>query len=138
MITIAALALALTPVPLAGCEEAVARLTRAAGSDTRVVVSFTGSQNSLSQLDSASDPRAEPSLFPVSPDLFVFTLNLRPYQISGFDAEAFARRTCSLERSKGARFNGVMSFKRESMTKDGRTLFRENMIDAVMAEFQSK
>ena len=137
MFAFAALTLVLT-TSLAECEQSVARLTRAADADTRVVISFSGSQSSLSKLDNASDPRVEPTLFPLSRDLFALTLNVRPTQISEFDHDAFAKRTCSLGLSNGARFSAVMSFKRESITKDGRTLIRENMIDAVTAEFQSK
>ncbi len=133
-LVLAALAAAAPTSPSAGCETSVSRLVGAADSDTRVVVTFTGSQTALLPLDEKIDPRFESTLFPVSRDTFVLTLQMRPAQLDPSTATAFAKQVCSLGISNGGRFNGVMSFKFESMTRDGRTLTRNRMTDAVMAE----
>ena len=116
------------------CEQSVSRLVSSADSDTRVVVTFTGSQKALLPLDERVDPKFESTLFPVSRENFVLTLQVRPAQVSPSVATVFAQRVCSLGVSSGGRFNGVMSFKFESMTSGGRTLTRNRMTDAVMAE----
>ena len=116
------------------CERSVSRLVSSADSDTRVVVTFTGSQRALLPLDEKVDPRFESTLFPVSREDFVLTLQVRPAQVSRSAAPDFAQRVCSLGVSDGGRFNGVMAFKFESMTSGGRTLTRNRMTDAVMAE----
>src|SRR5215213_1081669 len=115
-------AAAVSPSTISECEQSVSRLVSSADSDTRVVVTFTGSQKALLALDERVDPRFESTLFPVARDKFVLTLQVRPAQVSPAAAPVFAQRVCSLGISNGGRFNGVMSFKFESMTSGGRTL----------------
>jgi hypothetical protein len=120
------------------CEQSVSRLVRSADSDTRVVVTFTGSQAALLPLDETVDPRFESTLFPVGRDLFVLTLQARSGQVSPSAAALFAQQVCSVGISSGGRFNGVMSFRFERTISEGRTLTRNRMTDAVMAELPKK
>jgi hypothetical protein len=116
------------------CEQSVSKLVGAAGADTRVVITFTRPQNALLPSDERAGPNIESTLFPVAKDRFVLTLQVRPAQPNPSAAAAFANRLCSLGLSSGGRFNGVMSFKRESMTNEGLTLTRERMTNAMMAD----
>lgn len=118
----------------AECEQSISKQVAAADPETRVVVTFTGSQNALLPLDEAADPGMESTLFPVTKDRFVLTLQVRRPQPGAVAAAAFAKGVCAIGLSRGGRFNGVMSFKRETMTSGGRALTRERMTDAMMAE----
>jgi hypothetical protein len=131
---LASVAAAAPTSPAFECERSVSKLVSAADPDTRVVITFTGSQTALLPLDERADPRFESTLFPVSRENFVLTLQVRSTQVSPSAAPVFAQRVCSLGVSNGGRFNGVLSFKFESMTSGGRTLTRNHMTDAVMAE----
>ena len=134
ILVLAVAAAAVSPPATSECERSVSRLVSSADADTRVVVTFTGSQKSLLPLDERVDPRFESTLFPVSRENFVLTLQVRPAQVNPSAAPVFAQRVCSLGVSNGGRFNGVMSFKFESMTNGGQTLTRNRMTDAAMAE----
>jgi hypothetical protein len=115
------------------CSDAVSRLVGGTHAD-RVVITFTGTQKALLSLDEGAGPGIESTLFPVARDRFVLTLQLRPDETIRSKAAVVAREVCSAGASSGARFNGVMSFKREYTTVQGRTLTRDRMIDAAMAD----
>ena len=125
-----------TDPPPSECEQYVSKVLGAADAETRVVITFTGSQRALLPLDERIGPVTgiESTLFPVAKDLFILTVQVRPAGVPPSVAPAFAQKVCLLGVSNGARFNGVMSFKREFTTSDGRTLARDRMTDAQMAE----
>jgi hypothetical protein len=121
--------------PSIECEQSVAKIVSAADGHTRVVITFTAdSQRALMPLDESPGAGLDLTMFPIARDRFVLTLQLYPPHSSRADAAAFAKGVCSVGLSSGARFNGIMSFKREFTASEGRTLTRENMTGAEMAE----
>ena len=123
--------------PSVECERSVAKIIGTADGHTRVVITFTAnSQRALLPLDESAGTGLDLTMFPIARDRFVLTLQLYPPQSNPAEAAAFARGVCKVGLSSGARFNGVMAFKREYTTSAGRTLTRENMTGAEMAEPQ--
>ena len=127
-------AAALATAAPVNCADSTARLLRSAGPQTRVVVTFTGSQESLLPLDEAVGPQADSTLFPIDHNSFVLTIQVRSSFLQP-SPQIFADRICELGSSAGARFNGVMSFVRETKTVDGRIFQRERMTEALMPTF---
>jgi hypothetical protein len=123
-----------SPTQRSECEEYVAKVLASADAETRVVITFTGSQRALLPLDETAGVLFDSTLFPVARNLFVSTLQVRVSQPDPAMAAAFARQTCSVGLSKGAHFNGVMAFKREAVTIGGRRLMRDRMISGMMAK----
>lgn len=123
----------------AECEQSTLQLLgSASGSDSRVVITFTGSQSALLPLDERVGGAAESTLFPIGTDSFVLTVQVRPSATPLADVASFAKQVCSIGTSSGGRFNGVMSFVHESVTVAGRTLARERMTEAAMAKLPTK
>ena len=121
--------------PSLECEQSVSKIVGAADGQTRVVITFTAnSQRALLPLDQSPGTGLDLTMFPIARDRFVLTLQLYPPHSSRADAAAFAKGVCSVGLMRGARFNGIMSFKREYLTSGGRTLTREKMIGAEMAK----
>jgi len=120
------------------CEQSVSRVVGSArDGDTRVVITFTGSQRALLPLDERIGGAAESTLFPIGADSFILTIQVRPSGTSLADGTAFAKHVCSIGTSSGGRFNGVLSFVRESMVVQGRTVTRDRMTNAAMARLPS-
>ena len=124
--------------PRTECEQSVSKLiAAAAGPNTRVVITFTGTQRALLPLDEALDATSEPTLIPIGADSFVLTVQVRANRPGDAQARGFAKQVCFLGTSSGGRFNGVMSFTRDSAS-DGGSLVNERMTDALMAKLPSK
>jgi hypothetical protein len=121
------------------CQNSIASLIASAPNrDSRVVVTFTGTQEALLPLDEQVGPAAETTLFPIGADRFVLTIQVRPVRSDPVTASTFANRVCALGARTAARFNGVMTFVRETKTVGGVTLTRERMTDAAMAKLPEK
>jgi len=132
---LAATTAAVPPSSSLECERSVSKIIGAADPQTRVVITFAASsQRALLPLYESPGTGMDLTLFPIARDRFVLTLQLHPPRSSPADAAAFAKGVCAVGLGSGARFNGIMSFKREFITSEGRTLTRENMTGAEMAE----
>jgi len=121
--------------PSLECERSVAKIVGTADGHTRVVITFTAdSQRALLPLYESPGTGLDLTMFPIARDRFVLTLQLYPPQSSPAGAAAFAKGVCAVGLASGARFNGIMAFKREYKKTEGRTLTRESMTGAEMAE----
>jgi hypothetical protein len=125
--------------PNVECEQSIAKVAGTADGHTRVVITFTAdSQHALLPLYESPGTGLDLTMFPIARDQFVLTLQLYPPQSSALDMAAFAKGVCAVGLSSGARFNGILAFRREYTTSGGHTLTRENMIAAEMAELPKK
>ena len=119
----------------AECQKSVGQLLASApASDARVVITFTGTQEALLPIDEQVGPAGESTLFPVGANAFVLTIQIRSDRSGAVIASGFANRICALGVRPGARFNGVLTFVRETKVVGTRTLTRERMTDAAMAK----
>ena len=113
------------------CQRSISQLIGKADAYTRVVVTLTGAQNQLHPLDLSMLPAIESTLFPISPNRFVLTLQFRPDDVLRSQADHVAEQLCARASSSGARFNGVMSFVAQKRS-EGEAFGRERMTEALM------
>ena len=100
------------------CEQGINRLAGTSKSEAaRVAITFTGTQNALSLLDSAaSKSNVDATLFPVDKEKFVLFLQLRRGVLDSPALGTMVKSMCALGSVADSRFNGAMLFIGKDMT----------------------